>query len=134
MSLGFKSNPDYVGAMASGLCMVHCLATPFIFAAHATASLSCADISPLWWKLIDYLFLIISFCAIHFSSKSSSSKWIPKTLYVLWVCLAILVVNSSFHFIPLPHALLYIPALGLSALHLYNQRYCKCEDLIECAN
>ena len=51
-TLNIKS--DTIGALASGLCMVHCLATPFFFIASA-CSASCCSNTPLWWQWMDYM-------------------------------------------------------------------------------
>ena len=51
---------DAIGAIASGLCILHCLATPIFFIASA-CSLSCCNNTPLWWQWMDYVFLGISF-------------------------------------------------------------------------
>lgn len=114
------NNSDMLGATASMLCVVHCLLTPFLFAAQATLLSTCSDISPTWWRMIDFIFLIITFFAIRFTVNSTSFKWLPSALYSLWSILAILTFNKFFHFIQLPHLLIYIAAIGLSILHLYN--------------
>ena len=62
----FKS--DALGAIASGLCILHCLATPFFFIASA-CSLSCCNNAPLGWQWMDYVFLGISFIAIKYASN-----------------------------------------------------------------
>ena len=122
-----RSHSDLFGAFASGLCMIHCLITPLIFIAHATTA-NCADLGPFWWKMIDWSFLLISFVAIYFTAKFTISKWIPCALYISWVLLAILLINEAAQFFSLPHAVLYVPALGLTVLHLYNRKYCRCSE------
>ena len=117
---------DFIGAGASVLCMIHCLLTPFLFAAQATVSSSCSEISPMWWKMVDYVFLIFTFFAIHYTSKASLLKWIPNVLYALWTILALLLVNKFYNLISIPHAIIYIPAISLTVLHLYNRNYCRC--------
>ena len=37
------------------LCLVHCIATPFIFITQACTASCCAE-SPIWWQSIDYVF------------------------------------------------------------------------------
>jgi len=118
---------DFVGASASTLCMIHCLMTPFLFAAQATVSSSCSDISPTWWKTLDYVFLIVTFIAIYFTAKSTSLKWLVNALYVFWFVLALLMINNLYHLVNIPHAFIYIPAIGLASLHLYNRHYCRCQ-------
>ncbi|MEM1321416.1 MAG: MerC domain-containing protein [Bacteroidota bacterium] len=121
-----NSNSDMFGAFASGLCLIHCLATPFLFVVQA-CSTSCCAAGPTWWSMIDYLFLGVSILAIYYSAKSTSLDWMPMALYASWVLLAILVFNESLQLLPLNHALIYLPALSLVGLHLYNRRYCQCE-------
>ena len=128
----YEAKADFIGATASGLCMIHCLMTPLIFAVQTT-SLTCSDIGPIWWKGVDYLFLVITFTAIFYTSKTTSSSWVPKALYGLWYILTLLIIDQSLHVTGLSHSLMYIPALGLIGLHYYNRRYCQCEDDHCCA-
>ena len=91
---------DSVGALASGLCILHCLATPFFFIASA-CSLSCCSNTPLWWQMMDYLFLGISFFAIKYATKSSSEDWVVQGLWVSWSVLFLFIVNLKFEWIHL---------------------------------
>ena len=118
---------DSLGVSASALCLIHCLITPFIFVTQAYA-ISSYESAPLWWRMVDYLFLVISFIAIHYSAKDTTLKWMPTALYTNWTLLAIFILNEQFHLFPLSHALLYLPAFTLIVLHLYNRRYCYCEE------
>ena len=63
---------DNLGIIASTLCMIHCIGTPFLFIAKACSTTCCAD-APLWWKAIDYAFLIISFLLFILLQKSSNN-------------------------------------------------------------
>ena len=65
--------PDNIGVLTSTLCMIHCLASPFLFIAQ-TCSATCCEATPIWWKWIDYLFLAISFFAIRRSTQVSSNN------------------------------------------------------------
>ncbi|MBX2814916.1 MAG: MerC domain-containing protein [Saprospiraceae bacterium] len=111
---------DSVGALASGLCMVHCLATPLLFFVQAGAT--CAEAGPWWWSIIDFLFLVVSGVAVWRSAKQDNKRWLNAALYLSWILLAGLLFNHRFHLISLPHILLYIPAIGLVGLHLYNMQ------------
>ena len=122
--LRFKS--DAVGAFASGICMLHCLSTPFFFIA-STCSLSCCNNAPAWWQLMDYLFLGISFFAIQQATKSSIKEWVVKGLWVSWVALFISILNIKLEWIQLAENLKFIPALMLVGLHTYNMRSFQCE-------
>jgi len=106
--------------------MVHCLATPLIFVVQAS-SVRCSEIGPLWWRTLDYLFLVISIAAIYHSAKTTSLSWMPKAMYASWGILAFLIFNEGLNFLPIPHVLIYLPAFSLVFLHLYNQKYCRCE-------
>ena len=78
-----KMNSDLIGALASTLCTIHCLATPFIFLA-STCARDCCNGAPTWWLWIDYGFLIISFFAVYQSTKTTSKYWIKPALWICW--------------------------------------------------
>ena len=60
-----KINSDTIGALASGLCMIHCVATPFFFIASACTA-SCCNMAPGWWQGFDYFFLFPNFQTSRF--------------------------------------------------------------------
>lgn len=125
-----QNNSDFFGAAASGLCLIHCLATPFLFIAQACTN-SCCEASPTWWSSLDYVFLVISFIAILRSNQTTSNKNIGKALWISWMALAFVVLNERIEWINLPEYAIYLPAIFLIGLHLYNQKYCQCgEDCI----
>ena len=115
---------DNIGMASSSLCLIHCIITPFVFIVQACTKSCCAD-SPLWWKAIDFLFLIISFVAVYFAAKSSSKLWIRIAFYILLSTLSFLVVNHHAGIARLPVQLLYVSAFLLFALHLYNKKCCQ---------
>ena len=118
---------DSVGIVAGTLCMIHCIATPFLFIAKACSSVCCAD-APVWWQLIDYAFLIISFIAIYFITKKSTLSWIKITFWISWFLLLVTLLNHTFRIVSVPEYLLYIPASAIIILHFYNVKFCKCSD------
>lgn len=119
--------PDAVGAFASLLCIIHCIATPVIFVAHA-CSIHESDVTPLWWSGIDILFLGIAFFAIKHAVKHQTKKRINLALWINWSLLALAVLNDKFVFFELPHYITYILAISLAILHLYNLKYCNCKS------
>lgn len=125
--------PDNIGAMASTLCMIHCLATPFIFIAQSCSATCCAS-APSWWLWIDYFFLAISFFAVFRSAKTTSKKWMKSALWISWIALAIVILNERMVFIHLPKTVTYIVASALVILHLYNRKYCQCKTDTCCTN
>ena len=73
MEIKLKINSDLIGVLASTLCTIHCLVTPFIFLA-STCARDCCNGAPTWWLWIDYGFLIISFFAVYQSTKTKINK------------------------------------------------------------
>jgi len=120
-----KQKSDILGTFASSLCLLHCIATPFLFIAKA-GSVSCCDITLTWWKFIDYFFLVISFLAIFWSTTTTNIGWIKPSLWLSWFILLIVVLNEKFEFFPLAEIAIYIPAFALIILHLYNKKHCNC--------
>ena len=123
----FKIQSDTIGALASGLCMIHCLATPFFFIASA-CSASCCNSAPLWWQWMDYFFLFISFFAIIQATRATKNEWVTYGLWTSWVALFLLIFNIKFGWVNLAENLKFIPAFTLVGLHLYNMRYCQCDS------
>ena len=118
---------DSVGIVAGTLCMIHCIATPFLFIAKACSSVCCAD-TPVWWQLIDYAFLIISFIAIYFITKKSTLSWIKIAFWISWFLLLVTLLNHTFMIISAPEYFIYIPASAIIILHFYNIKFCKCSE------
>ena len=122
-----NNKSDFFGVIASSLCLIHCLATPLIFVVQACTK-SCCAAGPWWWGLIDYFFLVVSLIAIYYSARSTTLKWMPLALYLSWGLLAFLILHERFPYFDIPHLMIYLPAFGLVFLHLYNRKYCKCEE------
>lgn len=122
-----QKNSDSLGALASGLCLIHCVTTPFLFIAQ-TCSATCCETAPNWWKAIDYIFIIISFISVYWSTKQSSKIWVAIALWLSWTLLFLALLNEKITLINLPETSIYIPAIALVTLHLYNRKYCKCKD------
>ena len=120
---------DNVGIIASTLCAIHCIATPFLFIAKACSAAACCADTPIWWQLIDYLFLGVSFLAIFFISKNLTIKWLKLSFWVSWILLLFSILDHSFNFLYLPKNFIYIPSFLIIALHFYNVKFCKCQDV-----
>ncbi|MEL6589260.1 MAG: MerC domain-containing protein [Bacteroidota bacterium] len=131
-----KSRSDIWGAAASGFCLIHCLATPFLFVAQA----GIADhhdhhghgASPTWWGFIDISLLVVSLAAVYWSVKKSSKQWMKIALYASWAFLAFVILNEKFEFLHLAEAWIYVPALSLVGLHLYNRRKSNSKEDEDC--
>ena len=131
MILAQKS--DTFGAMASSLCLVHCLITPLLFVSQ-TCSITCCSDAPSWWRAIDYIFIIVAFFAVYWSTRTTSKNWIRFALWVSWFGLLIMTLNATFEWFIVPKECVYIPALGLILLHVYNKKYCQCAGTTCCSS
>ena len=126
-TISIPVNPDFIGMAASTLCLIHCISTPFIFLAKAcTVSATCCADAPIWWRLIDYVFIAVSFAAIYFATKNSTKNWVKIALWAAWFALVLVVVVETIGANLLPAQVVYIPAFVIIALHFYNQKYCRC--------
>jgi len=125
-------NSDFLGAFASGLCLIHCIATPFLFVAHAAAHHDHHHhhhgASPVWWGLVDSAFLIISLLAVYWTARNTSKQWVKIALAASWLLLAAIILNEKVGMVHLAEAWIYAPALSLIGLHLYNHRYGRCTN------
>jgi len=127
--LSFQKS-DTIGVLSSGLCMIHCLATPFFFVA-SVCSTTCCDTAPLWWQWLDYFFLVVSFIAVRYSTISTNSKLIKIGLWVSWLGLSIFIFNIKFSWFYAHPNMKFIPAFTLIGFHLYNFKSCK-SNLNDC--
>ena len=118
---------DFIGIFASSLCLVHCLLTPVLFIVKACTSTTpcCAD-TPIWWQIIDYVFIIVSFVAIFYATKNSTVKWVKFALWSSWLLLLLVIVSESLELGLFPESFIYFPALAIVGLHFYNLKYCQC--------
>ena len=85
----------------------------------------------------NYLILIIlfiSFIAIYHSVKNSTNRFIRIFLYLFWLVLSGLIINESLEIFSIPEAATYFSASSLICLHIYNLRYCRCDDEDCCAS
>lgn len=121
-----RSKSDIVGTVASGLCAVHCLATPFLFVAQSCSVSGCCESSPPWWGAIDYLFIGITFLAVYWSAKNTGKLWMKYALYSNWLILTCLIFNEKNGVVLISEIWKYICAFSLIVLHLYNRKYCQC--------
>ena len=118
---------DYVGASASGLCLIHCIATPILFLSQASL-ISISNEMLFLWQSLNFLFLAISFIAIYYSVKNSSNSYVKILLFLSWLILSCLILIELFEILSIAEFYTYIAAISLSSLHIYNLNYCRCED------
>ncbi len=119
--------PDTVGAIASILCMLHCVLTPFLFLTYP-GQIDHVQESPVWWQNFNYIFIIISFFAVYKSVKTTSNSIIKYALWSSWIVLLSLIINEQYEWVSLPEFMTYITTSLLAILHIYNLNYCQCEN------
>jgi len=119
---------DMLGAVASGLCVIHCIATPFLFVVQSCSINKCCDSSPAWWSSIDYLFIGITFFAVFYSSRNTSKRWMKYALYGAWMALSFFMLNEKIGLLHLSAWWKYISAIAMISVHLYNLKYCQCSE------
>ena len=118
---------DLIGMFASGLCLVHCLATPILFIANAGLGTH-SEAHPSWWGILDIVFLVFALFAVYWSIKNTSRLWIKYGFGISWLLLALIVLNEKFEIFHLAEEAIYLPTLSLIFLHFYNRQYCQCKD------
>ena len=123
---------DSIGLIPSTLWTTTCMATPFLFVAKACADTCCSE-APSWWLMIDYLFLIISFLAIFFISRSLTIQWLKTAFWISWIVLLLTIANHSLSIILLPKNFIYFPSIAIIILHFYNLQFCKCQNETCCS-
>ena len=115
-------NSDIYGATCSSLCLAHCLFTPLLF------------LSPIWWwSSLNIIFIMVSFVAVYNSVKNTSRKVMKPLFWLGFSILTLSIVNEEFHFLHVPEIFNYSAAGFLAGLHIFNMRYCQCEDEECCA-
>ena len=122
-------HPDNIGATFSTLCVIHCFATPILFVTQ-----SYMLVVPGWWQALNYVFLLLSFFAVYKTSQNSSNQIVKILLYIFWGILATLLISEEFELFHLPEFITYSTGLTLAGLHIYNKKYCQCDDEECCIN
>ena len=123
-----KSKQDTIGALASFLCFVHCASTPFLLTFITAPAYTNSPYIIQWWGYIDIILLGISLIAVIYSARTTGKQWVGYALWSSWIALTAVIFNEKQGWLHLPEVLNYIPALLLIFFHLYNRRYCQCED------
>lgn len=119
---------NLLGATASGLCAIHCAATPLLFAAkpvleHAATEHGHAQGSPLW-AAFDYVFLLLSFVAVWYSVRHTNHRTLKRVLWASWGVFATGILFEAFH-LPYGHWLMYSGSIALVIAHVKNYQHCR---------
>jgi len=119
---------NLLGAAASGLCAVHCAATPLLFAAkpvleHAAGGHDHAHGSPLW-AAFDYIFLVLSFVAVWYSTRHTDHRKLKWVLWISWTVFAVGLLSEPFD-LTYGSWLMYGGSIALVVAHLKNFQHCR---------
>ena len=57
-----------------------------------------------------------------------------EQLFASWTSLAFLLISEELELFHLPEALTYASGFSLAFLHVYNKKYCQCDDGTCCDN
>ncbi|RMG63624.1 MAG: MerC domain-containing protein [Bacteroidetes bacterium] len=115
---------DYLGITSALICLLHCLAGPFVLGAtmHLHEHQAHGE-SGLWWldHRWDYFFLLLGLIAVWFSARHTHRRTMKVLLWMTYGALAgaILLETQAMFF----QFLVYGASLGLIAAHVYNLRH-----------
>ena len=126
MSLSIKYS-DKIGVASNTLCMLHCFATPFIFFSQ-TQTVHIGHDIPFAWQIINYFFIAVSGIAVYYSTKNSTNNIVKFFMVLTWSILSFLIISEGLELFHLPEIFTYLSASFLSLLHIYNLKYCTCDD------
>ena len=101
---------------------------------HTSFSTPLLFIIPFWWSGLNYVFIIISFFAVYSSARKTSRKFMKPLLWIGYLLLSSLILNEEFGISHIPEFVNYIAASNLALLHVYNLKYCQCQDEECCSN
>ena len=124
-------NSDYLGAIAGVLCIIHCIITPLLFLINAELA---TKQTLLALQVVGYIFLILSFFAVYKSALNTTNNIVKVLFFVVWGFLLFFILNESLGAFRIAETFTFISAFSLSALHIYNLKYCECKDENCCTN
>ena len=114
---------DYLGITGSGLCLIHCLAMPVLFFiqnSFAKDFLKGLDLENVY---LDYLFVLLCFCAVIVVTKNCNSRKINFSFWLFFLLFSISVLfEEDFEYL---NFLGYIASLGLIITHIININHIK---------
>ncbi len=114
---------DYLGIASSGICLVHCLATPILMLVQAyyKTDLSVSDQEGL--RYLDYLFVAICFVAVYYTTQDVISSPISTVFWLFFGAFAISILfEDDFQYL---NFVGYFSSVALIITHLINIRNCK---------
>lgn len=114
---------DYLGIVSSGVCLVHCLATPILMLiqAYYKTGLNVSDQEEL--RYLDYVFVSVCFLAVYFTTKEEVSRKINTVFWLFFLFFALSILfEDDFQYL---NFVGYFSSFGLIITHLINIKKCK---------
>lgn len=100
---------DYLGMSSAFLCIIHCLAAPFLLVLFSSTH---------WFELATYLFLALSIYAAYNSTKYQTHKGVKS---LIWGGLALLTMAVILeHEVEIMHEVSYFAGALLIGGHVLN--------------
>ena len=118
------NNSDFFGFLTCSLCLVHCISTPLILLSLSSLNTK-LSMSYSWWSNLDYVFLLISFFMVYFSTQITTVKRMKYFFWLSWFSLLLIIINEKTELYGFSEYVNYLTITGLSLLHLFNLKYCK---------
>lgn len=120
------SSSDILGALASGLCALHCTLTPLLFAAKPVleSNMEHHEHKHDIWAGFDFIFLGLSLIAVWYTTKHSSLPKLKLLLWSAWGVFALGLLSEPLGF-PQGIWLMYAGSIALIVGHVLNYRHCR---------
>lgn len=112
----FSNKADVVGIVASSVCIIHCLLTPFV-------AVLFSGILKEKYELLNFVFLLVSLISVVLSVRSSKHNLFKGLFIYFWVQLSVALVFEDVNIIFT--LMMYFAAIGLIVTHVLNIKHCK---------
>ncbi len=121
-------NSDKIGIISSIFCLFHCAITPILFISQPTI-LNTYSYSPeIWWRFASLLIIPFSLYAVYRSNRNTTNKYLGFFMWLSCFILLATIINEAFEMFSLEEYFSYGASITLGFLHIYNLKYCTCED------
>ncbi len=132
MNLFKKSSySDWLGVLASGLCVAHCAMIPLIFSAKPVfyGMIDRQVHNHGAWASLDYIFLVLGLLAVYYSARHTAHVTLKWILWLAWGVFAFGLLSEPLE-LSFGKWLMYASSITLVIAHIGNYRYrqqCKNE-------
>ena len=121
-------NSDKMGIISSLFCLLHCAITPILFISQPNVFNTYLEFPELWWRLASLLVIPVSLYAVYRSNKITTNRSLGTTMWLCCFILLATIINEAFEIFSLEEYFSYGASITLGFLHVYNLKYCTCND------